>query len=204
MQTAVLAALIGFRQWTLETGTPVVLAIRPVDPRSLFQGDYVRLSYEIGHLRIDRLAGDDDLERGETVFVDLQPGRPAWQATGVWRQRPVAAPTGAVLRGRVEWVAEQRCEESGTGKSTVIVPCRIAGIRYGIESYFVPEGTGREWERPAEGGADRYPRRGQPGGDAGDLGHSGEWPAEGGGGIVLGECWSLLGRGPTCERLPVG
>ena len=64
VQTAVLAALIGFRQWTLETGTPVVLAIRPVDPRSLFQGDYVQLSYEIGHLRIDRLAGDDDLERG--------------------------------------------------------------------------------------------------------------------------------------------
>ena len=58
VQTAVLAALIGFRQWTLETGTPVVLAIRPVDPRSLFQGDYVQLSYEIGHLRIDRLAAE--------------------------------------------------------------------------------------------------------------------------------------------------
>lgn len=151
VQTAVLAALIGFRQWTLETGTPVVLAIRPVDPRSLFQGDYVQLNYEIGHLRIDRLAGDDDLERGETVFVDLQPGRPAWQATGVWRQRPVAAPTGAVLRGRVDWVAEQQCEESGTGESTAIVPCRIAGIHYGIESYFVPEGKGREWEQPHEG-----------------------------------------------------
>jgi len=151
VQTAVLASLVGFRQWTLDTGTPVVLAIHPVDPRSLFQGDYVQLSYEIGNLRIDRLAGDDDLERGETVFVDLQPGRPAWQATGVWRQRPVAAPTGAVLRGRVEWVSEQQCEESGTGESTAIVPCRIAHIRYGIESYFVPEGMGRELERPAEG-----------------------------------------------------
>ena len=81
VQSAVLAGLIGFRQWTLNTGTPVVLAIRPIDPRSLFQGDYVRLSYEIGHLRIDRLAGDDDLERGETVFVDLQPGRPSWRVT---------------------------------------------------------------------------------------------------------------------------
>jgi len=151
MQSAVLAGLIGFRQWTLETGTPVVLAIRPIDPRSLFQGDYVRLSYEIGHLRLDRLAGDDDLERGETVFVDLQPGRPAWQATGVWRQRPVATPGGAVLRGHVEWVAEQQCEESGTGESTAVAPCRIASIRYGIESYFVPEGAGRVLERPVEG-----------------------------------------------------
>ena len=44
MQTAVWLHMIGFRQWTLETGTPVVLAIHPVDPRSLFQGDYVRLS----------------------------------------------------------------------------------------------------------------------------------------------------------------
>src|SRR3954471_25060343 len=99
-QTAVLAALIGFRQWTLDTGTPVVLAIRPVDPRSLFQGDYVELTYEIGHLRLDRLAGDDDLERGETVFVDLQPGRPAWQAAGGWRQRPGGGPGGAGRRGR--------------------------------------------------------------------------------------------------------
>jgi uncharacterized membrane-anchored protein len=151
MQTSVLVAMIGFRQWTLDTGTPVVLAIRPIDPRSLFQGDYVRLSYEISHLRIDRLAGDDDLERGETVFVDLQPGRPAWQATGVWRQRPVAAPTGAVLRGQVDWVAEQQCDETGTGESTIIVPCRIAGIHYGIENYFVPEGTARDLERPVEG-----------------------------------------------------
>ena len=150
-QTAVLAALVGFRQWTLDTGTPVVLVIHPVDPRSLFQGDYVRLSYDIGRLRLDRLAGDDDLERGETVFVDLQPGKPAWQATGVWRQRPVAAPTGAVLRGRVDWVAEQQCEETGTGESTTIVPCRIASIRYGIESYFVPEGEGRALEQPVEG-----------------------------------------------------
>ena len=151
VQTAVLAALIGFRQWTLDTGTPVVLAIRPIDPRSLFQGDYVRLSYEISHLRIDRLAGDDDLKRGETVFVDLQPARPAWQATGVWRQRPVAAPTGAVLRGQVDWVAEQQCDETGTGESTIIVPCRIAGIHYGIETYFVPEGTARDLEWPVEG-----------------------------------------------------
>src|SRR3954447_13785521 len=150
-QTAVLAALVGFRQWTLDTGTPVVLAIHPVDPRSLFQGDHVQLSYEIGNLRIDRLAGDDDLERGETVFVDLQPGRPAWQATGVWRQRPVAAPTGAVLRGRVEWVNEQQCEEAGAGESTAVVPCRITSIRYGIESYFVPEGAGHALQRPAEG-----------------------------------------------------
>ncbi|EWY38497.1 hypothetical protein N825_12900 [Skermanella stibiiresistens SB22] len=139
-QTAVLAALIGFRQWTLETGTPVVLAIRPVDPRSLFQGDYVELSYDIGHLRLDRLAGDNDLERGQTVYVDIQPGKPTWQPTGIWHQRPAATPTGVVLRGRVTWVNEQQCEESGSGESSAVVPCRIAGIRYGIESYFVSEG----------------------------------------------------------------
>ena len=154
VQGAVLAGLIGFRQWTLDTGTPVVLSIRPVDPRSVFQGDYVELSYDIGRLRLDRLAGDDDLVRGETVFVDLQPAQPAWQATGVWRKRPVAASTGAVLRGRVDWVVEQQCEESGTGQSTatapIIVPCRIAGIRYGIENYFIPEGTGARLEQPGE------------------------------------------------------
>jgi uncharacterized membrane-anchored protein len=48
-----LAAMITDKQWTLNTGTPVVLQTEPVDPRSLFMGDYARLAYPINRLRLD-------------------------------------------------------------------------------------------------------------------------------------------------------
>ena len=43
-QVAALAAMIADKQWTLNTGTQVVLQTEPVDPRSLFMGDYARLN----------------------------------------------------------------------------------------------------------------------------------------------------------------
>jgi uncharacterized membrane-anchored protein len=138
LQGLVLTGMVARHQWTLATGQPVVLAIRPIDPRSLFQGDYVELAYEIGRLRLDRLAGDDDFVEGETVYVELQPGTQAWQPTGVWSRRPIAT-TGAALRGRIEWVGQQDCEAG-------VPPCRIAAVHYGIENYFIPEGTGARFE----------------------------------------------------------
>ena len=49
IQTGVLVAMVAMKQWTLTTGTPVVLETKPVDPRSLFRGDYVRLNYAISN-----------------------------------------------------------------------------------------------------------------------------------------------------------
>ena len=151
VQTAVLASLIGFRQWTLNTGTPVVLAIHPVDPRSLFQGDYVQLSYEIGNLRSTGWLATTIWSGGRrcsSIFSRAgRRGRRRGSGVSVlWRLR-----RGRCCAAGSSGCAEQQCEESGTGESTAIVPCRIAHIRYGIESYFVPEGMGRELERPTEG-----------------------------------------------------
>ena len=47
-QLALLIGMVGFKEFTLQTGTDVVLQTVPVDPRSLLQGDYVILRYEIG------------------------------------------------------------------------------------------------------------------------------------------------------------
>lgn len=40
------AAIVG-KERLLARGTPMLLALAPVDPRSLVQGDYMRLEYEI-------------------------------------------------------------------------------------------------------------------------------------------------------------
>jgi uncharacterized membrane-anchored protein len=41
LQTTALLGMVGIKQYTLSTGTPIVLKTEPIDPRSLFQGDYV-------------------------------------------------------------------------------------------------------------------------------------------------------------------
>lgn len=43
----VVGALVADKEHTLRTGTTVYLELQPVDPRSLIQGDYMRLRYKI-------------------------------------------------------------------------------------------------------------------------------------------------------------
>jgi uncharacterized membrane-anchored protein len=42
--------MIGYRHYWIETGEKIMLRVEPVDPRDLFRGDYVSLSYEISSL----------------------------------------------------------------------------------------------------------------------------------------------------------
>ncbi len=145
LQTAVLVAMVAARQWTLNTGTPVVLETAPIDPRSLFSGDYVRLGYTISTLNLNDIGGDRDLRPHETVYVVLAPGEPYWKAVAVYRERP-ALPGGQVaIKGRVQYVSDWLWVQQRN------VPVKNAQVRYGIEEYFVPEGEGRELERPKPG-----------------------------------------------------
>lgn len=130
LQTAALLVMIGMKQWTLATGTPIALKAAPVDPRSLFRGDYVILGFEIGNLSRSLPGATDDYSDGETVYVVLQPGERYWQAVSVHKDWPAAPAGSVVLKGRVEIV--------GSGS---------LAARYGIENYFVPEGEGRDLEQ---------------------------------------------------------
>ncbi len=138
LQTAVLGWIVAERITLLKTGREVTLPIVPVDPRSLFRGDYVRLSYEVtrvpGHLLEGKTA------RGAPIYVTVQR-----QADGSYTpvaasqsHAGVAAPDQIVLRGRVQH--DGRNNNSGTGDLF---------LSYGIESYFVPEGKGLELEKMA-------------------------------------------------------
>ena len=58
-QLVFLIGFIGVREAALHTSTEVVLQTVPVDPRSLLQGDYATLDYEIAELPgyMDQLSG---------------------------------------------------------------------------------------------------------------------------------------------------
>lgn len=147
VQTVVLLVMIGLRQWTLATGMPVVLETQPIDPRSLFSGDYVRLNYKVSDLKLGELAGDKEFRRGDKAYVVLQRAGDYWTAVAVYRERVPGAEGQVVLKGRVESVADRmwdrRLRKWSEGKHM--------SVRYGVEEYFVPEGEGRDLERPKPG-----------------------------------------------------
>lgn len=150
VQVAALAAMIADKQWTLNTGTPVVLQTEPVDPRSLFMGDYARLAYPISRLRLDgetAVGGDKDFKRHDTVWVVLKPDPDGAKAVSVHRQRSAIAPGLLALKGEVQSLSDHEWDRT-TNKS---VKQRTLQVRYGIEQYYVQEGTGGQVERPRGG-----------------------------------------------------
>ena len=144
LQTAALLTMVGMKQHTLNTGTPVLLETEPIDPRSLFSGDYVILNYKISALDLNKVSNDKrEFKSNETVYVTLKPGKPYWEPIGVAHEISPAAPGNVVIKGKVDWVSDNfwnpstQKEEKG----------KFFHARYGIENYFVPEGEGRDIER---------------------------------------------------------
>ncbi|WP_191557140.1 GDYXXLXY domain-containing protein [Metabacillus idriensis] len=115
----------------LEQGKEVVLELQPLDPRSMLQGDYVQLQYEAG-----RFKPADDIKSGTVITVKLKK-----DSNGIYR------PTGETAEGRAGDVFKkpQADEAYLTGKYN-----GYDGLIFGIESFFVEEGTGMELERTAK------------------------------------------------------
>lgn len=127
LQLLALAGVAGAKQWTLMTGTVILLETAPVDPRDLFRGDYVVLNYQISRVPASLRSVDlASVYPGRTVYVGLERRGQFWEAASL----DVSRPPGLFMKGRVT--------SSGSGE--------IISVEYGIESYFVPEGMGRRIE----------------------------------------------------------
>ena len=124
-QLLILLGLIGFNEVNLAFGKSVVLQSVPVDPRDLFRGDYVVLRYKISTL--SGIPGLRNVYEGDRVYVHLEQRGDVWEAIEVSKER------------REEW------DVCISGEVVDAQP--QVEVRYGIESYFVPEGRGREIER---------------------------------------------------------
>lgn len=145
--SAALGVMIGKKQWTISTGTEVLLETKPIDPRSLFRGDYVRLNYMISELDLDQLPGDKEFKRNDTVYVVLTKSAPYWLPVSVHAAPPVVEPGQVFMQGTVKYLRQSRWNQ----ESKKSEPVRLLQVRYGIENYFVQEGRGRELERPQAG-----------------------------------------------------
>src|SRR5262245_39653295 len=101
LQTAALGYMIVDRQAVLNTGRVVTLKVAPVDPRDIFRGDYVILSYEISRLEPPKLQGDKTFDYGETVYVTLVREADVWKAAAIARTKPFVLQGGIPIRGTV-------------------------------------------------------------------------------------------------------
>jgi uncharacterized membrane-anchored protein len=147
LQTLVLIAMVALKQWTLNTGTPILLETQPVDPRSLFRGDYVHLNYTINTIKLDEVGGDDVFRRYQRVYVVLKPGSRYWEPVSVHQSPPTVQSGFVIIKGAVESTIDSAWDSRTRSRT----PQRGLNVRYGVEDYFVPEGTGRELEVRRDG-----------------------------------------------------
>ncbi|MBD2722858.1 GDYXXLXY domain-containing protein [Hymenobacter armeniacus] len=124
---------------TTALGQHIVLATTPVDPRDLLYGDFVRLRYAISEAPLSQWRGETPPRRRQGVFLLLATGPDSLSTTvGVYPKAPTAGPSQAVLRA---WVTD--------------VYRNSLALRFNLERYYVPEGSGLRLEKAGR----RHPLR---------------------------------------------
>lgn len=134
LQSGVLGWMVYDRSQLIADGREVLLEVQPVDPRSLFRGDYVILNYTIS--RAVAPAGVAPNAKPQPAYVILKHG-----PDGIWTGGPASferptrtGPDEVVIAGRAQYV--------WSDATTTYVQ-----MRYGIESYYLPEGAGKDIEK---------------------------------------------------------
>ena len=124
VQVFFFAGWAAVEQRRLTTGSSILVRTAPVDPRDLLRGQYLNLSYEFSRM---------------TPFVDTglqpEPGMDVWA---------ILTPAGEVHVPR--GLFSVRPAQLGPGEVAILGRADRWRALYGIEEYFVPEGS----ETPAQ------------------------------------------------------
>jgi len=131
LQTAWILGTSFVQERALTHGKVVLLETRPVDPRDLLRGDYLILNYEISDVPLDLFIPPrtDGLPPGQTVYVALEPRGQFHEVVRASTEPIEPAAEYVVLKGltRTWWTGNARTN---------------AHLDYGLERYYVREGTG--------------------------------------------------------------
>lgn len=136
----IFSGFILYKEYTLRTGTEVILKTVPVDPRDLFRGDYITLNYEISNLDLEKLQVEDpSFDYSDRVYLALELENGYGVPKKIYKNPP---DNELYIKGTVKDILYNWDEDSETGEPQI----KELRIEYGIESYFVPEGRGIEIE----------------------------------------------------------
>jgi len=130
LQCAWLLATTFMQERALRAGQLILLETRPVDPRDLLRGDYVTLGYKISDVPWSAFspAITAALPAGTTVYVALAP-----TANGLYEVTRAATSSFTPDSGQVLVQGKSRYWWGATNS---------VRVDYGIERYYVHEGTG--------------------------------------------------------------
>lgn len=132
LQSVWLLGTVVVQERALREGAVILLETRPVDPRDLLRGDYVILNYKISTIPTNLFSPSlvDALHYGQTVWVALAPRGEFHEITRASMERFDPGAGEILVRGRSHWWTGGRTAE------------RAIGVEYGLERYYVREGTG--------------------------------------------------------------
>ena len=132
LQSAWLLGTVFVQERALRDGTAILLETRPVDPRDLLRGDYVILNYKISSVPTNLFTPPlpDTLPHGQTIWVALAPRGEFHEIVRASTDRFTPGPDEVLVRANSQWW------NGGRNAS------REVRVEYGLERYFVREGTG--------------------------------------------------------------
>lgn len=134
--TAFVLGMVAFNESVLNSNQEVLLKTVPVDPRDLLRGDYVVLAYEIGQHEFLK-----NFDNNTQVFVTLK--------------------TDTNNIAQIDKIADYKPNNNELYIKGKVLPCDTTiplfkngtCVKYGIESYFVKEGEGKQLEKSLRDGA---------------------------------------------------
>jgi uncharacterized membrane-anchored protein len=131
LQSAWLLGTVAVQEYALAHGKVILLETRPIDPRDLLRGDYLVLNYKISDVRGNLFSPlvKNDLAQGTRIFVAL-----ALATNGFYEI------TRASTNQFAPWTNEVLLQ--GTSANRWWNATNSVHVVYGIENYFVAEGTG--------------------------------------------------------------
>lgn len=120
---------------THSLGDSIVLKTKPYDPRDLFRGDYVVLEYEIEEVPVNKFEDGIITEdsygyngKEDKVYIVLKEIDGIHEVDYISKKRPKSK---IYVKANIEYIPYDG---------------EIAMLNCGLDSYFVPENTGRELE----------------------------------------------------------
>lgn len=140
LQVIIILALVLVKFVIFSRGTDILLRIEPVDPRDMLRGDYATFQYDISQVS-QYLNKGAPLYNGDKVYVTLKQSGKYWRVNNIQSSVPTENDLyikGTVVSGGLET----------RGMNTRFIRDTVSDyytINYGIEQYFIPEGTGNNF-----------------------------------------------------------
>lgn len=152
VQIAILAVMVLNSYAVLFLGEKILLKVVPVDPRSLFQGDYVRLGYSFSSLDLTKIRHNLDprqLMYQDKIYLALEKRGQTWDVVRASVKKEEVSGSlfieGKFLSAFPGALTEE--QQKAYMENGMEPPLNTLQLELPIERFYVPEGKGLEIEK---------------------------------------------------------